>query len=29
VAQISEPGVRQILRNFRKQHMPAKARRTG
>lgn len=28
-AQISEPGVRQILRNFRKQHMPAKARRAG
>jgi hypothetical protein len=28
-AQISEPGVRQILRNFRKQHMPAKARRVG
>ena len=29
VAQISEPGVRQILRNFRKQHMAGKARRAG
>ena len=29
VAQISEPGVRPILRNFRKQQAPAKARRTG
>ena len=26
-AQISEPGVRQILRNFGKQHLPAKAAR--
>jgi 8-oxo-dGTP pyrophosphatase MutT (NUDIX family) len=25
--QISEPGVRQILRDFRKQHLPVKARR--
>jgi len=29
VAQISEPGVRQILRTFRKQQVPARARRTA
>ena len=29
VTQVAEPGLRQILRNFRKQHVPAKARRTG
>jgi 8-oxo-dGTP pyrophosphatase MutT (NUDIX family) len=27
--QVSEPGVRQILKNFRKQHVPAKARRAS
>ena len=29
VIQVSEPGLRQILKNFRKQHVPARARRTG
>ena len=27
--QVSEPGVRQILKDFRKQHVPAKARRAA
>jgi 8-oxo-dGTP pyrophosphatase MutT (NUDIX family) len=27
--QVSEPGVRQILKDFRKQHVPAKARRAS
>ena len=27
--QISEPGVRQILKDFRKQHLPVKARRAA
>jgi 8-oxo-dGTP pyrophosphatase MutT (NUDIX family) len=28
-ARVSEPGLRQLLRDFRKQHAPQKARRTG
>ncbi|HEX4637427.1 MAG TPA: hypothetical protein VH189_14675, partial [Rhizomicrobium sp.] len=27
--QVSEPGLRQILKDFRKQHVPAKARRAS
>jgi len=29
VMQVSEPGLRQILKTFRKQHTPARARRAG
>jgi 8-oxo-dGTP pyrophosphatase MutT (NUDIX family) len=29
VARVAEPGLRQVLKDFRKQHMPAKARRAG
>jgi 8-oxo-dGTP pyrophosphatase MutT (NUDIX family) len=29
VVRVAEPGLRQVLKDFRKQHMPAKARRAG
>jgi 8-oxo-dGTP pyrophosphatase MutT (NUDIX family) len=29
VVRVGEPGLRQVLKDFRKQHMPAKARRAG
>jgi 8-oxo-dGTP pyrophosphatase MutT (NUDIX family) len=29
VVRVAEPGLRQVLKDFRKQHMPAKARRTA
>jgi 8-oxo-dGTP pyrophosphatase MutT (NUDIX family) len=29
MVRVAEPGLRQVLKDFRKQHMPAKARRAG